>query len=503
MDSLLKKHQVIVVGSGFGGAATAYALVKSGIKTLLIEKGDWPKRDADDWDGRKILIEQRYKSASPFLIKQYRDKDFKLKYPDEVVGGMSVFYGGACFRFRERDFDTWPIKYADLEPFYDEAESYLEVHGEEESDPTAPPRRTPYPHPTVPLTAPAERIYQTAQKLGYRPFRIPMGINFTGKSQTVCLQCNTCDGFPCRIEAKLDAVTGLLSRAQKLGLEIMTGVLVRKLREENGKITHLECFEKNSGKELLLEADTVVVSGGAIYSPALLLRSNLERFSHHKLIGKYLMRHANAFLSYVFPFNTQSGEIFHKQLCITDFYENSREDSGMSGGSIQDNCMPSAEVISHFAPKGLKTIAGALSKKIQGLLVIAEDEARESNQVSLASETDSYGLPIIKIQHQYSKGDIERRDLVVRHARKILRSAGGLVSNLFEVDTFSHAVGTVRFGEDPKTSILDKDCRFHGIDNLYVCDASFMPTSAGLNPSLTIVANSLRVGYEIAKRLNA
>jgi len=496
----LPKPQVIVVGSGFGGAATAYALVKSGVKTVLIEKGNWPKRDQDDWNGRKILIEQRYRSTSPVLIKQYRDRDFKVKYLDEVVGGMSVFYGGACFRFRERDFDSWPISYHDLEPFYDEAESYLEVHGESETDPTAPPRKVPYPYPSIPLSLPAQRIHQAATVLGYHPFPIPMGINFTSKSRTICLKCNTCDGFPCRIEAKLDAVTSLLSKAQNLGLTILTDVLVEKLNEKNGKVSSLDCIEKKTQRKIKLEADAFVVSAGAIHSPALLLRSGLERYPSHKVIGRFLMRHTNGFLSYVFPFLTQSGEIFHKQLCITDFYEDFRSSGGFSGGSIQDNCMPSAEVISHFAPKGLKTIAGALSKRIQGLLIIAEDEAQESNQVFLARDLDSYGLPIIQIQHQYSKKDLERRDFVVKCARKILKTAGGVVSNLFEVDTFSHAVGTVRFGNDPTTSVLDRDCRFHGIDNLFVSDASFMPSSAGLNPSLTIVANSLRVGYRIAER---
>ena len=243
-------YDVIVVGSGFGGSASAYALSKAGFRTLLLERGDWVRRDAGDWSPRKILIEQRYKSASAMQVRQYGNRAFQPTSFNEVVGGMSVFYGGASLRLREKDFDLWPISYSDLEPHYDMAEQMLEVHGEAGEDPFEPSRSGAYPFQSIELTAPARRIYDAARALGHRPFHIPLAINFSNPARTVCIRCITCDGFPCKVEAKNDLTTTFLARAQAFDFEMMPGVIVARLVEENGKISAVECIEKATGKEL-------------------------------------------------------------------------------------------------------------------------------------------------------------------------------------------------------------------------------------------------------------
>ena len=487
------EYDIIVVGSGFGGSFAAYALAKAGFEVLLLEKGDWVKRDETDWNARAILADKRYRSASPLHVKQYTDKHFKKIYTNEVVGGKSVFFGGASLRMRETDFSAWPIDYRDLESYYTQAECLLEVHGEPEGDPYDPYRSQNGLLESIPLTKPAQRIHHAASRLGYAPFKIPVAINYSNISRPLCVQCNTCDGFPCKIAAKNDLPVTVLDQAQEFGLKIMPGVIVNRVIEEHGEIKSVECIHKTTLEKFHLSANLFIISGGAIQSPALLLRSNLQKYDHHQLIGRYLMRHCNAVVCSLFPFKTNPEKVFHKQICVSAFYEDLREELNTCTGVIQDIYTPPREAIEHFAPSGLKSVAGATSEYMQNLLCIAEDDANIENGITLSDELDAYGLPVIKITHRYSANDYLRRNYLIKRAKKILRKAGALGHHVYEIDTFSHAIGTIRFGTSPETSVLDENCQFFGIQNLFILDGSFMPTSAGVNPSLTIAANALRV----------
>ena len=484
-------YDVVIVGSGFGGAASAHAMAKAGRRVLLIERGGRPKRDDDDWNQRRILIEQRYRSHSPIVVRRHGARGHIKLYLNEVLGGNSVFYGGASLRLRQTDFAEWPVGYEDFEPYYCQAERLLGVHGQREPHAGEPPRSEEYPFEAAELTGPARRVLEAGRKLGYQPFKIPLAINFRNQARPVCIKCITCDGFPCKIEAKNDVTTTLLSEAQELGVEVMTNVVGSKFEEEAGRITGLECVDAASKRVMRLEADAFILSAGAIQSAALLLRSGFERFS--QLLGRGLMRHCNAVVTGLFARRTNPTEVFHKQLCFSDFYEDDRSTSGRATGIIQDIYTPSHDVIRHFAPAGVKRVAGSLTKYMQNLLCIAEDEAQRENRIRMsAEESDEYGLPITMVDHAYSEADYRRRDYLVARARRILKAAGALVTRVYEVDTFSHAVGSVPFG-DGGGSVLDSDCRFLGLDNLRVVDGSFMPTSGAVNPSLTITANALRV----------
>ncbi len=484
-------YDAVVVGSGFGGSLTAYILAKAGLQTVLVERGGWAQRDELDWNQREILLKQRYRSKAPLLVKQYGAVDYEPLFSNEVVGGLSVFYGGASLRLRKTDFAAWPIDYEELEPFYSQAEQLLMVHGESGADLDGPPRSQPYPKPSPLLSPPAERIYKAAKRLGYAPFKIPLAINFTDPGRRLCIKCNTCDGFPCRIEAKNDLSVTVLKRAQEFGLEIVAGAIVAELQADRGKVDRVVFVGKESKERFSVGAGIVLVGAGALHSPGLLQRSGLG--SDHRFFGRCLMRHCNAVASYLFPRATNPDNLFHKQLCFTDFYEDLRPAHGTAVGVIQDIYTPSPDVLYHYAPSGLKRLASLASRRIQNLLCIAEDEPQLNNRVSLASERDEYGLQIVKADHAYSVRDMERRDYLVRRAKRVLRAAGGLVSFTHDIDTFSHAVGTLRFGNDKDESVLDSNCRLRGTDNVFVVDGSFMPTSGGVNPSITIAANALRV----------
>jgi choline dehydrogenase-like flavoprotein len=214
------------------------------------------------------------------------------------------------------------------------------------------------------------------------------------------------------------------------------------------------------------------------------------------------MRHCNAMVGYVFPFRTNPAAINHKQICITDRYESVRAAEGTALGVIQDMCMPPREVVRALGPRGFRWAAAMSADRIQTLLCVAEDEPRAENRLALVPERlDVAGLPVAEVTHDYTDGDRRRRDTLVALARRILRRAGGMVGKVRLIDSFSHAVGTARFSRSRMEGVLDPDCRFWASPNLYVVDGSFMPTSGGVNPSLTITANALRVAGRIAAAL--
>ncbi len=490
------RYDAIIVGSGFGAAATAVSLVEAGLSTLMVERGRPAKRDALDWDQRQILVDKRYRSPSPIQVRQYGKRKYETEYPNEVLGGMSVFYGGASLRLRESDFSRWPIDYADMEPYYCEAEAALSVHGIDGLDPCEPPRSQPYPHQPPELAVPAQRIRDAGERLGLRPFPIPLAINFTDSRRPLCIRCNTCDGFPCKIEAKNDVTATLLHQAQTRGLEIITGAIVVRLESRADAVTTAVCIDAESGRERRFEASLFAMAAGALSSPGILQRSGIRSTAERDPVGRYLMRHCNAVVTGIFPFRTNPEQVFHKQLCFTDYYGDGDE-AGPATGIIQDIYTPSAPVIRHFAPFGARSLAGRLANNMQNLLCVAEDEPRYENGVGMGSDLDRYGIPVATVDHAYTDGDTSRRQRLVTHARHILKSAGAMLTRVHEIDTFSHAIGTIRFGDSKADSALDETCRFRGLENLFVTDGSFMPTSAGVNPSLTIAANAFRVADHI------
>jgi choline dehydrogenase-like flavoprotein len=485
-------YDVIIIGSGFGGSLASHSFAKAGLNTLLLEKGARLYRKAENWIPQSIYVNQRYASDSPIAVKQDGKKNYQRVYSYEILGGMSVFFGGTALRMRETDFDKWPITYHEIEPYYTQAEELLKVCGESPGGPFDPYRSKNCLLATFPLTKPAKRIYDAAKKLGYKPFKLPLAINFKDGQRPTCIKCNACDSFPCKIQAKNDLTTTVLKQAQDYNLEIRTGVFAKRLVETDGEIKIIECINKNTGESFCLASKIVVLSGGALHSPALLMRSNLHKFRNYRNVGRYLMRHCNAVVCALFPYKTNPEQTFHKQVCITDFYEDLRQQLDTSVGVIQD-IQTSSEVLKCFAPRGLKKTSVALAEFTQNLICIAEDDPNFNNCVTLSGQVDTNGMQTITIDHKYTKNDYHRRNYLINKAKGILKEAGGLLFHIHKIKTLSHAMGTVRFGGKPETSVLDRYCRFFDIKNLFVVDASFFPTSSGVNPSLTIAANSLRV----------
>ncbi len=493
------EYDCIVIGSGMGGSAAAYALTQLNKNVLLIEAGGRVTRSQDDWDAKRILVDGHYKSDRATWIKQYDQTTHQPQRQEEVLGGKTPFYGGACFRLRPNDFATWPLSYDQMQPWYLKAEKMLEVHGQAGQDPTEAPRQSPYPYAPAPLSPPAQRIERAAKALHLSPSRIPLSINSRNQARPLCIECNTCDGFPCKLKAKNEAETSFLAQCPSNRLTIAMNTLVTHLEMMGDKVQTVHAMNKQTKAKQSYRAPVVLVAAGALESAALLLRSNVPNGSD--MLGKNLMRHCNGVVGGLFAFSTNPSNVFHKQIVISDLYEKERDQTGYAIGVIQDIYMPPKAALAHFAPKGLRWATMATRSLIQNLLCVAEDEPQSINRVYLSQDQDAYGLAKTMVDHQYTQQDLARKNQLTGLAKKVLRKAGALLTVDHKIDSFSHAVGTARFGHDPNACVLDAQCKLHGLSNLYVVDGSFMPTSGGVNPSLTIAANALRVAHHIGSEV--
>lgn len=503
----------IIIGSGFGGAGVAKELVAAGQRVLMIERGDRVARGPHNWAPRGAgMLTPHYSLETS--IQTDTDLGIRQQGGYYAVGGPSIFYGGVSLRFREADFEplpelvaesggAWPLRYGDFEPWYTRAERLLGVAGSTGEDPTEPPRSQPFPQAPAPLAQVSVRIAAAARSLGLHPFHLPLAINHVAGIRPACVACTTCDGFACAISAKGDLATTVLPNLEAQGMILVPNVVVTRLVCEGNRITAVEGVNRVSGERHTWKAPQVVLSAGALASPHLLLASGLQaRNPAGDSVGRYLQRHRNAITFGLFPTRPDPVGEFHKQLGIHDYYFGAPDGSGPSGklGSLQQLVTPPVELVRANVPRAIGAVAGPIVGRLTGLLVMAEDQPRYDNRVGLdPARTDRFGLPGMVLHHRYTRRDLAAERVLSRLARRILRRAGGLLFYRHVIDTFSHAAGTVRMGHDPSRNPLDPDCRFRGIENLRVVDASFMPTSAAVNPSLTILANALRVGRSMAE----
>ncbi|MGH7720826.1 MAG: GMC oxidoreductase [Gemmatimonadaceae bacterium] len=506
-------YDTIIIGSGFGGSLIADVLVRAGERVVMIERGDWVPRDERNWgpDGAGLLT-PFFSTETPYEVQGEHGR--RITGAFTCVGGPSVFYGGASLRLRECDFEPspgitgdsgarWPFGYDELEPFYTMAEQILDVAGETGKDPTEPPRSAPYPQRAMPLTETSGLVARAAEELGLRPFSLPLAINYgDGAGRTQCVACSTCDGFACAIGAKNDLAVAVIPRLLRLGLELRERTVAVRLVERNRRVVGVECIDARTGALEMVRGKRIVLSAGAMASPHLLLASGLDALNPGgHIIGRYLLRHHNGLVLGVFRDPPGRPERFHKQVAIHDYYGGHPHVAWPPGklGGLQQLSTPAPSIVRAYVPGGLHYPLMPVLRRVTGLLVLTEDQPSYDNHLWVErGRRDRFGLPQLVVRHRYSPRDIAASRALAREARRILGQAGARLFWMHHLPSFSHAVGTVRAGVDSRTSALDAYCRFRGIDNLYVVDGSFMPSSGGVNPSLTIAANALRVGFHLA-----
>ena len=506
-------YDVIVIGSGAGGGTLTHALAPTGARVLLLERGDWLPREIENWSPAAVWAEGHYHNSGEWTDLN-AGKRFKPKQ-HYYVGGNTKMYGAILFRFREQDFGeirhvdgispAWPIGYADLEPWYARAERLYHVHGERGTDPTEPPAADPYPYPAI---SDEPRIAQLGTDLaaaGLHPFPLPNGIliDETDPRRSACIRCSTCDGFPCLVNGKADAQIICVEPALKHpNVTLRTGALVTRLETDATGRTVTGVVVERDGVTERYSADVVVVAAGAINSAALLLRSADEKHpdglgNSSGVVGRHLMLHNNSSL---IAFSREPNPTkFQKTLGINDYYFGDG-DWPYPLGAMQMLGKSDAVLIGFDVPDAPDP--GDLAAHSIDFWLTTEDLPLPENRVTL----DEQG----EIQLAYTPTNLEAHQRLRVKFTELLDTmrcradvyenrsyAGGRLG----IGGVAHQNGTIRFGTDPATSALDLDCRLHDVDNVYVADSSFFVSSSAVNPTLTIIANALRVAEVIAQRL--
>ena len=511
LPSIHPRYDAVVIGSGFGGTMAAYALVRSGLRVLMLERGDWIERGSQNGELFSLRWEERpgYSTDTPYAVRGESRSEMGAFH---CVGGPSVFYGGVSLRFREDDFRghpdvtgdvRWPLEYGDVEPFYDQAERLLGVSGDVGDDPTSPPRRFSLPPNPMELSATSRALVDAARRLGYSPFRLPMALNVNGADgRARCTACDVCDGFACAIGAKNDLATAVLPSLLHRGLVLRPNTVAVSLVTRGDRILAVDCVDPVSGEALRFQADHFVLAAGALATPHLLLASGLERLNpagDH--VGRHLMRHCNGVVAGASTPPLGEVDEFRKQIGLHDFYFGDPSFGEPSGklGAIQQVRATRIALSMAPLPAAVKERIQPLLERVVGFIVIAEDQPRHENRVHLdRRRTDRYGRPAAAVYHRYTPRDLAARRILARRAAEVLREAGCAFTFRVAVPTFSHGVGTVRMGEDPERFPVAPDGRFRGVRNLWVTDGSVFPTSGAVNPSLSISANALRVAAALA-----
>ena len=502
-----ERYDVIIVGSGAGGSTLAWRLASAGVRVLIIERGGYLPREPENWNSEQVFIKNRYKTEERWIDGDERPFQPATHYQ---VGGNTKVYGAALFRLREQDFKRtllsdgispeWPIGYNDLAPYYLEAEQLYQVHGLRSSDPTEPPCEEGYAHPPVKHEPIIQDLVDGLLRTGHKPFPLPLALRLNEErpEASPCVKCGFCDGFPCPLHAKADAEVICLEPALATGkAALLTGAYVERL-ETSASGREITAVHVTRGDEKIkYRANIVVVSAGAINSAALLLRSVTEAHPHgvanrSGVVGRHYMCHISSAVLALMP--ERSNVRFQKTVGLNDFYG--------TDGHIQLLGKTDANQLAGDSPIWAPRSAFAeLARHSIDFWLMSEDLPDPENRVSI----DKNGT----IQLKYNPNNLEAHRRLRSNFEKALNSAAGsgtlprraYLGHRIPLSGVAHQNGTVRFGTNPTTSALDRDCRAHDVDNLYVVDGSFFVSSGAVNPTLTIIANALRVGDVIMERL--
>jgi choline dehydrogenase-like flavoprotein len=405
---------------------------------------------------------------------------------------------------------AWPLEYADFEPYYETAERLYHVHGQAGADPTEPWRSSPFPYPAVSHEPRIQRLADDLVRAGHSPFPLPVGVMLdeSDPQRSPCIRCTKLDGFPCTLEAKADAhVCAVRPALRHPNVTLVTNARVERLETDDSGSTVTDVIVDRDGVPERYRASVVVVSAGAVNSAALLLRSASDRHpeglaNSSGVVGRNYMAHLNSAL--VAVSKEPNPTRFQKTLGVNDFYHRA-PDFEYPLGHIQMLGKSDREVIREGSPLPAPGfVLDYVASHAIDFWLTSEDLPHPENRVRV----DRQG----RIHVAYTDRNTEGHKRLIAKLKHLLPKLGcheTLVPNQLIRDGriplagVAHQCGTVRFGEDPATSALDVHCKAHDLDNLYVVDTSFFPSSSAVNPALTAMANALRVGDHLIERLGA
>jgi choline dehydrogenase-like flavoprotein len=516
---LPEHYDVIVIGTGAGGGTLAHTLAPSGKRILLLERGNFLPREMENWDPEAVFVGGRYISEETWYDAAGRPFQPQVHY---FVGGATKMYGAALYRLRPQDFQevrhvdgvspAWPLSYDDFEPWYTRAEWLYQVHGEHGEDPTEGRWSRQYPFPAVSHEPRMQQLSDDLAKAGYHPFHAPCGVllDESDRPRSACIRSTWCDGYPCLVHAKSDAET--IAVRPLLGHENITLLVdaeATRLETDPSGRTVTDVVVRRDGQRETYRGDVVVLAAGATNSAKVLLASASERHpaglaNGSDQVGRnYMFHNCKAVVALS---KEPNDTVFQKTLGLNDFYLGDA-DSGLPLGNIQMVGKSNAAAMKGEEPH-LTMLAPhwSLEEVAQHAVdfwLTTEDLGKPENRVTL----DKDGA----VHLAYTSTNDEEAGRLYHELRHILNHCGIAEHHVLDKNFYmsmdipvagvAHQAGTCRFGTDPRTSVLDTNCKAHELDNLYVVDTSFFPSIGAVNPALTAMANAIRVGEHLNERM--
>jgi choline dehydrogenase-like flavoprotein len=504
-------YDIIIIGTGSGGSTMAYKLAPTGKKILILERGGFIPKEKENWDPHEVVTKGRYRPN-----EEWQDQDGKSfkPYIHYNVGGNSKMYGAALFRFRESDFEevnhyggvspAWPFGYGTLEKYYDDAEKIYSVHGKRGIDPSEPPSTMEYPQQQLPYEPLIQDLEKKFKQIGLQPFPLPMGVklpqDFTATESPVVLE--NFDGFPDPTDSKADGQVMCLRPAMvNKNVTLRIHAFVEKLVTDDSGKKVTKVVAVINDERIIFTSDIVIVACGAVNTAALFLRSKNDQHpaglaNSSDQVGRNLMLHHNGCLV---AFTKKKNDcVFQKSLGLADFY-NGADDSLLPLGEIQLMGRNDPDTILWLAEK---LYPGRSYEELKQMTIdfwlTAEDLPHPDNRVTLREDDG--------IKVAYTRTNYTAYEKLKEKLKNVFEQLGNIDPDFkntqwngydLDISGMSHQNGTLRFGSDPSTSVLDLNCKTHDLDNVYVVDASFFPSCGAFNPALTIAANALRVGDHI------
>jgi choline dehydrogenase-like flavoprotein len=493
-------YDIIIIGTGAGGGTIAQALAETSARVLIVERGDFVPQEDENWDPEAVWKDLRYRAKEQWLDEHGRAF---TPYTHYGVGGNTKFWGSVLYRLRREDFEAvehvdglspaWPIDYDTLAPYYDRAERLYHVRGTDGEDPTEP-SRSPFPYDAVPHAPEMAAIVEKLREQGLHPSPLPLGLLRMGEDDG-CILCNTCNSFVCKLHAKSEAdVCCVRPALARSNVTLWTNAAAERLLT-NPSGCRIEAVDvRRNGEVVRVHAPLVIVSGGAVNSAALLLRSASDKHpaglaNSSGLVGTRYMAHLATMMQGFHPLKRNS-TVFQKTVAINDFYLRG-PNTDYPLGQIQSQGRTHGVMAQTVVPWIPLWAYEAWVSRGVDWLVMSEDLPAPSNRVTIA--------PDGRIRLHYTPNNLTAHKRLVGETKRILRRLGYwlVVTHSHGHANTTHQCGTLCFGSDPRSSVLDPFCRTHDVDNLFVVDASFFPSSAAVNPGLTIAAQALRVADHI------
>lgn len=496
----MSSPDIVIVGSGMGGATIASGLVGSGAKVTILEKGERLLDTPETRDARAIFQRGHFRPKEMWL-----DRDGKAFNPGNyhVVGGNTKFYGAVLFRYRRQDFSelefpgggvspAWPFPYEELEPWYSKAEQLYQVRGTTEEDPTEPFHSQNYPHRPVPDEPAIAKVRERLKAVGLHPASLPLGVDI---DRWLARARTPFDAYPDTLTGKMDAEScGLAAALKDPDIDLLTGADVIRLETDADNRVASVVYRRN-GEEKRLSPKIVILSAGAIRSATLLLSSADGRnpnglANSSDQVGRNFMNHNATFMLAIDP-RSVNDSVYQKTLHFNDFYSDDGNGSGPLGqvqllGRVTGAILKSRlKAVPEFA-------LNMLSRRAVDWYLVSEDLPRQESRVRLDGSQ-------VVLEWRFS--NMKAHETLVARVKERMRAAGYpiLPSQLVDGRLPSHQCGTTRIGTDPSRYVSDPWCRSFDHQNLFIVDAGFLPTSAAVNPSLTVAAQALRVADHIRR----